>query len=283
MLTSADKLKKICTEHNHVWMGILNITPDSFSDGGLYYTKNYAVKRAIELVNYGAKIIDIGAVSTRPYAQTVTYNEELERLLPVLNEIRTSLPSEVLISIDSFNPRVVYELAENNLVDIINDQFSSKILQEFEFNSVFKNLNNAEIAAKFNLGYIIMHMKGTPENMQISPNYLDCAEEVFLFLQERMIYAERCGVKEIILDPGIGFGKTVEHNLELLSEKFIKKLSILNKNILIGLSRKWFIGQLYKELDIASKRDKVSKDFEYKCIAHGVKIIRSHVMPVELK
>lgn len=283
MLTSADKLKKICTEHNHVWMGILNITPDSFSDGGLYYTKNYAVKRAIELVNYGAKIIDIGAVSTRPYAQTVTYNEELERLLPVLNEIRTSLPSEVLISIDSFNPRVVYELAENNLVDIINDQFSGKILQEFEFNSVFKNLNNAEIAAKFNLGYIIMHMKGTPENMQISPNYLDCAEEVFLFLQERMIYAERCGVKEIILDPGIGFGKTVEHNLELLSEKFIKKLSILNKNILIGLSRKWFIGQLYKELDIASKRDKVSKDFEYKCIAHGVKIIRSHVMPVELK
>ncbi len=282
MQTSADKLKKICTEHNHLWMGILNITPDSFSDGGLHYTKNFALKRAIDLVKFGAKIIDIGAVSTRPFAQSVSYDEELKRLLPVLKEIRNSLSSDILISVDSFNPDVVYELAQNNLIDIINDQYSGTITKEFTYNSELQKLNNPEIAAKFNLGYIIMHMKGTPENMQISPNYLNCIEEVFLFLQERMIYAERCGVKEIILDPGIGFGKTVEHNLELLSEKFIKKMSILNKSILIGLSRKWFIGQLYKELEVASQRDKVTKEFEYKCIEHGAKIIRSHVMPAEL-
>lgn len=278
MQDGGSRLKKICDENKHIWMGILNVTPDSFSDGGLYNTQVGAIKRALELVHHGAKIIDIGAVSTRPFAQVISAVEEIERLYSILIELRKIIPRDILLSLDSFNPKVTYELASKNLIDIINDQFSSQYINTS--NEI--RLNNAEIAAKFNLGYIIMHMKGTPDNMQNSPNYLNCTEEVFTFLQERMKHAEERGVKHIILDPGIGFGKTVEHNLELLSEAFLKKLSYLNKDILIGLSRKWFIGQLYKELDVANKRDRVSKEFEFKCIANGVKIIRTHVLPSEL-
>lgn len=278
MQDGGSKLKKICDENKHIWMGILNVTPDSFSDGGLYNTQVGAIKRALELVYHGAKIIDIGAVSTRPFAQVISAVEEIERLYSILIELRKIIPRDILLSLDSFNPKVTYELASKNLIDIINDQFSSQYIDKS--NEI--KLNNAEIAAKFDLGYIIMHMKGTPENMQNSPNYLNCTEEVFTFLQERMKHAEERGVKHIILDPGIGFGKTVEHNLELISEAFLKKLSYLNKDILIGLSRKWFIGQLYKELDVANKRDRVSKEFEFKCIANGAKIIRTHVLPSEL-
>ncbi|MGY3803279.1 dihydropteroate synthase [Pigmentibacter ruber] len=282
MINSDEKFRKLCSENKHLWMGILNITPDSFSDGGAYLKAESAYTRAMQLIKHGAKILDIGAVSTRPYAEEISISEELDRLYPVILSLKDKIPDDVLISLDSFNPEVTYALAKENLIDIINDQFSGRIKRLNSNNNETKNISNAEIAASFNLGYVIMHMQGKPDNMQDAPIYTDCTEEVILFLQERMIYAERCGVKEIIIDPGIGFGKTVEHNLELLSPKFIKKLSALNKHILIGLSRKWFIGQLYKELDIPIKRDYISKEYEFKCIANGVKIIRSHVMPSEL-
>ena len=282
MNNSDEKLRKICNENEDVWMGIINITPDSFSDGGNYFNTEAALKRALQLVQHGAKILDIGGVSTRPYAEAISTGEELDRLYPLISILKEKIPDEILISLDSFNPNVTYTLAKENLIDIINDQFSGRISGVISSNKETRNITNAEIAASFNLGYVIMHMQGKPNNMQNDPNYKDCSEEVILFLRERMIYAEKCGVKEIILDPGIGFGKTVEHNLELLSPSFIKKLSALNKNILVGLSRKWFIGQLHKELDIPCKRDYISKDYELKCIANGVKIIRSHVMPSEL-
>ncbi|WGL58540.1 dihydropteroate synthase [Pigmentibacter sp. JX0631] len=282
MNKSDEKLKNLCIQNQHIWMGIINITPDSFSDGGIYFNVEAAIKRAMQLVEHGAKILDIGGVSTRPYAETISTNEELDRLYPIVSKLKKNIPDDVLISLDSFNPNVTYTLAQENLIDIINDQFSGRITGLISSNNETRNISNAEIAASFNLGYVIMHMQGKPTNMQNAPKYQDCSEEVILFLQERMIYAERCGVKEIILDPGIGFGKTVEHNLELLSPTFINKLLDLNKNILVGLSRKWFIGQLHKELDIPNKRDYISKDYEFKCIANGVKIIRSHVMPSEL-
>ncbi|WP_186646613.1 dihydropteroate synthase [Fluviispira vulneris] len=277
-LSGAEKFSRICSENSNLWMGIVNLTPDSFSDGGEYFSVDKAMSRIDALVKNGAHILDFGGASSRPNSPLITPEEELERIYQVILEARKRIPEGVLISLDTYSPRVAQKLAEEGLIDLVNDIFSG--LRTEATNGVMRN--TAEIAAEYKLGYILMHMQGIPENMQINPKYSNCLSEVKGFLQERILFAEKCGVESIAIDPGIGFGKSLENNLELLSQKGIDCLKELNKPILIGLSRKSFLGKIYPNLTEPVMRDCASKEFEKKCLQFGAKIIRSHIMPSEL-
>ncbi|KAB8030732.1 dihydropteroate synthase [Fluviispira multicolorata] len=277
-LTGAEKLNNLCSEHKNIWMGIVNLTPDSFSDGGKYIDNKCALSRIDSLVEAGAKILDFGGASSRPNAAYVNPEEELKRVYGAIVEARKRIPANVLISLDTYSPIVAHKLAQEGLIDIVNDIFSGLRIE----NVMGVMCSTAHVAAQYNLGYIIMHMQGTPKDMQVNPVYNSCIAEVTTFLQERIQYAEQCGVKTIAIDPGIGFGKSLENNLELLSQEGIDSLLNLKKAVLIGLSRKTFLGKLYPELVEPFSRDHVSKQFEIKCLEFGAKIIRSHILPSEL-
>ena len=173
-------------------------------------------------------------------------------------------------------------LAKEGLIDIINDQCAALRKEEILYESNVMEVNCAQVAAKYGLGYIMMHMQGTPSDMQVNPQYFNCKEEVFSFFKERIYFAEEAGVSFVAIDPGIGFGKTLNHNLELLSKNFMQSILEFNKPILVGLSRKSFLGLLNPNLVDPQSRDKLTKNFEYNCISNGVKIIRTHVMPSEV-
>ena len=209
-------------------MGILNVTPDSFSDGGQYFDKNVAVERALDMIRNGANIIDIGGESTRPFSDPVSLDEEISRVIPVIKGIREK--SDVCISIDTTKSMVASEALHVG-ASIIND-VSAMEVDPFM----------ADIAVKFDCPIVIMHMKGTPKNMQDNPTYESLISDIKNYLIKRIDYAVSKGVhrKKIIIDPGIGFGKTVENNFEIINNlnHFVK----LNFPVLLGASRKSFIG-----------------------------------------
>ena len=208
-------------------MGILNTTPDSFSDGGRFNTLDAAVAQGRELVAAGAGILDIGGESSRPFAEPVSEQEEMDRTIPVIEALANEI--EVPISIDTVKPAVARE-ALNAGAAIIND------ISAFE-----KDPAMADLAAETAAPVILMHMKGTPETMQINPSYDDLMGEITDYLEERVAFAAERGVAKdrIILDPGIGFGKTVDHNLVLIKE--LHRLTALGFPVLMGPSRKSFI------------------------------------------
>ncbi len=208
-------------------MGVLNTTPDSFSDGGKFNTLETAVHQGIKLVNDGAHILDIGGESSRPFAAPVSEQEELDRIIPVIEILSKQI--EVPISIDTVKSIVAKE-ALNAGAAIIND------ITAFE-----KDPAMADLAAKKNVPVILMHMRGTPETMQVNPSYDDLMLEITSYLESRASYVMEKGVdkKNIILDPGIGFGKTVEHNLVLINH--LDKITDLGYPVLMGPSRKSFI------------------------------------------
>lgn len=211
-------------------MGIVNVTPDSFSDGGKYLECDQAVTHALELVRDGADILDLGAESTRPGSQAVPPQVQIERLLPVLRELRkhTNIP----VSVDTTSAEVAAIMLENG-ADIINDISAGR----FDA-GMFKTCK------AFNAPIILMHMQGTPQNMQEQPEYADVTGEVCGFLQAAACAAETAGLarNQIILDPGLGFGKTLEHNLALM--RSIPKLKGLGYPLLIAASRKTFLRML---------------------------------------
>lgn len=211
-------------------MGVINITPDSFSDGGIFFDKERAVERCMELMTEGADIIDIGGESTRPGSDPVSADEEIRRVVPVISELRKK--SEILISVDTSKAEVAREALDVG-ADIIND------ISSFRFDAEMPDL-----AAQKNAGICLMHMKGMPKTMQDSPCYDDVLGEVKSFLKERIEFAEARGIKaeRIIIDPGIGFGKRFEDNLTLINN--LAFFEALNRPILIGASRKSFIGQI---------------------------------------
>lgn len=259
-------------------MGILNITPDSFSDGGKYLSVESAIVRAKQLVDAGASILDVGGVSTRPGAAEVSVEEEKKRVLPVLEALRSAMPRKVLLSLDSFQPEVVDLCASYGFVDVINDVFAGRVQS---------SKNTLDIAAKHRLALVLMHMQGTPADMQKNPQYKNCVEDVVGFLRERALLAQNNGVVSVCVDPGIGFGKTTEHNLELLTQKGFTALKELGFPILIGLSRKRFLTEVARregnlgDLSLP-ERDLLSKRFERQCLNLGAKIIRSHKLPIEI-
>lgn len=211
-------------------MGILNVTPDSFSDGGEFVEPSVAVERALTMIKDGADIIDIGGESTRPGAEPVSATEELDRVLPVIEALakETTIP----ISIDTYKSNVA-EQAINAGAKIIND------ISGFHFDKKI-----VPIAAKYNTGCVLMHIKGEPRNMQKNPHYDDVLGEISDYLIKSIAIAQKAGLNKnnIVIDPGIGFGKRFVDNLEIIRE--LKKLNVLNCPVLVGPSRKSFIGQI---------------------------------------
>jgi dihydropteroate synthase len=210
-------------------MGILNITPDSFSDGGMYLDSNAALKRADKMIEEGVDIIDIGGESTRPGSDTVSADEELKRITPIIEGIKKI--SDIAISIDTYKPEVMKEVIDMDIA-MINDIYA------------LQKPNAIDMIKKSNVGVCIMHMQGTPKTMQLNPTYKNVVSEVISFLEERanLIVNEGINKSRIILDPGFGFGKTFEHNIDLLQN--IESFQSLNLPILVGLSRKSFIRKI---------------------------------------
>ena len=284
--SGAAKINALMNQVKVVLQGIVNVSPDSFSDGGLFCDSLAATHQAQKLVNAGAHIVDVGGVSTRPGAPEVSAADELQRVMPILRSLRGVLPSSTLISLDTSSPIVALAAAEENLIDIINDVYASKrcdTLQQSE-----SQQTTAHIAAHFDLGLILMHMQGTPTSMQSNPTYKDCLAEVCEFLDERLKFAKACGVNWLALDPGIGFGKTLENNLSLLSSDGMRELIALGAPVLVGLSRKSFLLKLAEKQGTLPKfesavaertwRDLQSALWEASCIERGARIIRTHTV-----
>ncbi len=208
-------------------MGILNVTPDSFSDGGLFNDVDTAVTHGKKMVTDGVDIIDIGGESTRPGATPLSEKEELARILPVITQLLEEV--SVPISIDTYKPHVA-DVCLKVGAHLIND-ITGLINPEIR-----------KIAAKHNAPVVIMHMKGTPKTMQQNPAYQDLLREITTFFQEQTTIARKEGIQQIIIDPGIGFGKTVEHNLQIL--KHLEIFKTLHCPICVGPSRKSFIGTI---------------------------------------
>lgn len=221
--------------HGPVIMGILNITPDSFSDGGQYMDIEAAVNHAKDMVREGASIIDIGGESTQPGSERISTEEQLNRVLEIVRNCREIIPDDIQISIDTTRS-VVAEAAIDAGANIINDISAGRDDPEI-----------IQLVAEKRLDYVLMHMLGTPETMQDDPCYDDVTLDVKQFLLERAEVAIKAGVSDdkIILDPGIGFGKTRDHNLQLLRE--LNDLVITGFPVLLGTSRKRFMGAICKD------------------------------------
>ena len=241
-------------------MGIVNVTPDSFSDGGKHATTTSAVKHALYLVNSGADILDIGGESTRPGAEPVTQEEELKRVIPVIEKLAGK--TEAAISIDTQKP-VVAKAALKAGASIINDIAANR-----------ENEAMWQLVAETKSGYIAMHMLGDPKTMQRNPRYADVLNDVEAFFYCQMDRWTDWGIslEQVVLDPGIGFGKTLEHNLALM--KGLERLTSMERPLAMGTSRKSFIG----ELTGAGVNDRLPGSLASACRAAqaGVAIIRTH-------
>lgn len=216
-------------------MGILNSTPDSFYDGGLYTSEIKWLKKTADMIEAGADIIDVGAYSTRPGAVNISEQEELERLVPVITSIRKHFPEQI-ISVDSFRASVA-EKAVDEGANIINDISGGTIDQEM-FTTV----------ARLQVPYILMHIKGTPQTMQLAPSYDNVVQEVQIYFEERIRLLQELGFFKTIIDPGFGFGKTLEHNFQLFNN--LDAFLSFNLPVLVGISRK---SMIHKVLNISSK------------------------------
>lgn len=240
-------------------MGIINLTPDSFYEKSRQSSELSALKQAEKMLNDGADILDLGAVSTRPGSEEISEEEELKRLLPALKSIRKSFP-ECIISVDTWRSEIA-KAAVNEGADIINDISGGTM-----------DANMFETIAQFKVPYILMHIQGTPQTMQQNPTYNDVVNEVIDFLAERIQKLRLLGVADIIVDPGFGFGKTPEHNFTLL--KHLEQFAILDCPILVGVSRK---SMITKTLNIIAN-DALNGTTVLNTIAlmKGAKILRVH-------
>ncbi len=239
-------------------MGILNVTPDSFSDGGRYLDVDSAVSRAREMVREGADIIDVGGESSRPFSEPVSEEEELRRIIPVIEELEDI---KVPLSVDTYKPKVAEEALKRG-ASIVNDIYG------------LRKEGMVKIVADYDAAVVIMHMKGEPKNMQRNPYYEDTIGEIAKFLRDRIEFALRYGIEEdrIIIDPGIGFGKRVEDNLRIL--KYISAFKSLGFPILLGASRKSYMGKLFN-LDVQDRLETTLAS-DVMAVMGGASIIRVH-------
>ena len=241
-------------------MGILNVTTDSFSDGGLFFDRGIAINHALEMEEAGADIIDIGGESTRPGAKPVLLKDELNRVIPVIEAVRSA--SDVCVSIDTYKADVA-EKAIKAGANIVND------ISGLQFDA-----SMADVVKNNNVPVVIMHIKGTPREMQKDPHYDDLMQEIVAYFQERLEFCRRHGIKKenIILDPGIGFGKRSQDNFELLRE--LKQIADLGYPVLSGPSRKSFIG-LTLDLPVEERVEGTAAAVTAS-ILNGAKIVRVH-------
>jgi len=220
-------------------MGILNVTPDSFSDGGKFFDAQSAVRHGLEMAGDGADIIDIGGESTRPGARDISVEEEIDRVIPVIEILAKKI--DVPISVDTRKSKVA-EAAVKAGASIVNDVSGLK-----------HDGDMASVIAKYGLPVILMHMRLTPRDMQADPRYKDVVREVIQELEGSLDIAKRAGIKEenCLIDPGIGFSKTPEHNLEILNR--LDEFIVLGRPICVGVSRKSFLGRILKDADANDK------------------------------
>lgn len=241
-------------------MGIVNVTPDSFSDGGQYQTASQAITQALKLVEQGADILDIGGESTRPNATPVPLQEEIDRVMPVIEALSGKVA--VPISIDTYKPEVM-QAAISAGASFVNDVYALQMPGAVDV-----------LARNPNIGICLMHMQGTPQNMQSNPTYQDVVREVIDFLHTRLQQLKLAGIdqKRIVLDPGFGFGKRTVHNLTLLNH--LNQLTSLGCPLLVGLSRKSVLGQVLS----TENSDRLHASIAAAVIAamKGAAIIRVH-------
>lgn len=243
-------------------MGILNITPDSFSDGGKYFDSDIQMQKiiadAVRMEREGADFIDVGGESTRPGAQKVSAEQEIQRVIPVIKEIKKHL--SIPISIDTYKHEVAEEALKAGAV-IVND------ISGFQFDDKI-----AGITKKYNASCILMHIKGTPKEMQNNPVYENVIEEIKEYLSKSISIARQAGIEQIIVDPGIGFGKTFEHNIEII--KNLNNFNSLGYPLLLGLSRKRFINEIYE----SAVNDRIEGTMAANTVGilNGANIIRVH-------
>ncbi|MDH4203007.1 MAG: dihydropteroate synthase [Phycisphaerae bacterium] len=241
-------------------MGILNVTPDSFSDGGRFVDVDAAIARGVEMAQQGAAIIDIGPESTRPGAEAVPVDEQIIRAVPVIEQLSSKI--DIPISIDTRVPQVALAAIEAG-ASIINDI------------TALADDAMLQLAVQKQVPVVLMHMQGTPQTMQADPHYDDVVADVSEYLMERAKMAEEAGIaaERIVLDPGVGFGKTTEHNLLLLSH--LDRLCEMGYRVLIGASRKRFIGQLTGKNNPADRVFGTAATTAI-AVAKGASIIRVH-------
>lgn len=248
------------TDLGPLWMGIVNVTPDSFSDGGQYFDAQRAVAQALQLVADGAAILDIGGESTRPFSQPVTATEELARVVPVIESLvrKTAVP----ISIDTSKSEVARAALDAG-AQIIND-----------VTGLEGDPQMIEVARQSQAAVCAMHMQGTPQTMQLSPSYDDVVAEIYTYLKHRQKWLIEHGIEanRICLDPGIGFGKTHEHNVQLLRQ--VARFLQLGSPILVGHSRKGFIGSELGDKEV--ERDSGTLGVSLHLALSGIQIIRVH-------
>ncbi|MCK4836524.1 MAG: dihydropteroate synthase [Candidatus Aminicenantes bacterium] len=245
-----------------VIMGILNVTPDSFSDGGRYLKINDALKHIAKMVRDGADIIDIGGESTRPRAKLVTTEEEIDRIVPIIEKVKKEF--EILVSIDTYKDRLAKVAVQEADVDMVND------ISGLRFSE-----NMASTIASLDVPVVVMHMQGSPENMQKNPYYSDVVREIKQYFSERIEYAMSKGIRKdkLIIDPGIGFGKRFEDNIEII--KHLNEFNDFECPLLIGLSRKSFLGTITGE-KIPRKREIETVAAHIISILNGASIVRVH-------
>ncbi len=240
-------------------MGILNLTPDSFYDGGVHNEINKIENHVNKMVNDGMDILDIGGYSSKPGAKNISVDEELSRVIPILKHIRKIFP-ELVISIDTFRSKIA-SASLNEGADIIND-ISGGTLDK----------NMMSVVAKNNCPYILMHMQGNPQNMQNDPSYENVTLEIIQYLAQRIKIAHDNNIVDIIVDPGFGFGKTLEHNFEILNN--LEKFNVLDTPILAGFSRK---SMIYKTLKTSSEKAlNGTSSLNTIALTKGAKILRVH-------
>ena len=239
-------------------MGILNVTPDSFSDGGLFFETNKAVEHGLQMAEEGADFIDIGGESTRPGSQIVTEEQEMERVVPVIERLVREV--RIPLSIDTCKARVA-EAALHAGASIIND-----------ISGMTFDPQMMDVAQRLEATTVLMHIKGTPKTMQQNPQYDNVIREVYEFLSIQSMRAREHGIRQIIVDPGIGFGKDLGHNLDLM--KGLRTFSLLGCPILVGPSRKSFIGKLLN-LPVEDRLEGTAAAVTA-CILHGANIVRVH-------
>ncbi|MFA7288810.1 MAG: dihydropteroate synthase [Melioribacteraceae bacterium] len=246
-------LKKSCV------MGILNVTPDSFSDGGKYLSEKEAIDFGITMHLQGATIIDIGGESSRPGAEDISAEVEINRIMPVIKGL-LEYDKNIVLSIDT-KKAIVAEEAIKNGAKIINDISAGR------FDSAM-----IDVIKRYNTPFVVMHMKGSPKNMQDNPFYDDVVSEIYDFLSDRVSQLRKLGIKNLIIDPGIGFGKRVCHNFEII--KRLNEFKGIGAPIMVGISRKSFLGKSFG-IDI-SQRDIHTLSSELIAAKNGAKIIRTH-------
>ena len=242
-------------------MGVLNVTPDSFSDGGHFFTTEKAIEHGVRMIADGARIIDVGGESTRPGAAPVSAKEELSRVLPVIAKLREQVSA--FISIDTTKAAVALGALEAG-ASIINDVSGGRADPEM-----------MPLAAEKKAAFIVMHMQGTPQTMQTNPRYDDVVTEIADFFRQQYARALECGIDSmaIAFDPGIGFGKTVEHNLKLLAN--LARLRIHDRPIVVGVSRKSFLGKVIESAEIGDRHGPTIA-FTVMLRERGANVLRVH-------